>query len=170
MSEQINLIGAFTDEEECVEAVHALKAAGVTPRRVFSPVPCEKLLEAVGRPRSFVRRFVLAGGIIGACGGYAVTVGTSLYWPHYAGGKPIVSLTPFIIIMFELMVLCGALSGLMGFLLLGRFPHLETVGGFLSNFAGDRFGVLVSCDSSEQGRIEHVLREAGAEEIAREED
>lgn len=168
MSERVGIIGAFADEEECIEAVNALKSAGFTPERVFSPVPCERLLEAVGRRRSPVRRFVLGGGIFGACSGYALTVGTSLYFPHYVGGKPMVSLTPFIIIMFELMILCGALSGLMGFFFLGRFPQLETVGGYLSNFSGDRYGLLINCDSNEQGKIEHLLREAGAEEIARE--
>ena len=38
-------------------------------------------------------------------------------------GMPIVSIPPFVIIAFELTILFGALLGVLGFLVHGRFPH-----------------------------------------------
>jgi hypothetical protein len=165
---EVMVIGAFADEEECIEAVHALAHAGYRKPRVFSPIPCAKLLAALGHTKSPVRAIVLCGGIIGALSGFALTIGTSLYWPHYVGGKPIVSLTPFVIIAFELMILFGALSGLTGFFGLVRFPRLESAEGFLPSFSGDRFGIAVACTDADRSKVETLLRNAGAEEVVRE--
>jgi hypothetical protein len=168
MSDGVFVIGAFADEEECIEAIHGLARIGYRRPRVFSPIPCEKILAAQQYTKSPVRACVLGGGIFGALSGFALTIGTSLYWPHYVGGKPIVSITPFVIIAFELMILCGALSGLVSFLLFARFPRLESEEGFLPSFAGDRFGIMVECTPADRSRIETLMRESGAEEIVRE--
>ena len=57
-------------------------------------MPSEKILEALELPKSPIRVCVLAGGIIGVLSGFALTIGTSLTWPHVAGGKPIISIPP----------------------------------------------------------------------------
>ncbi len=57
----------------------------------------------------------------------AETCLTSLSWPLIVGGKPIVSLPPFLIIAFALTILFGALSTFLGFLLLSRLPSLRGI-------------------------------------------
>jgi hypothetical protein len=168
MSDPVRIIGLFAGEEECVAGIESLKRAGYPKPRVFFPIPSERILEALELSKSPVRIAVLLGGITGALSGFALTIGTSMTWPHIAGGKPIISLTPYIIIAFELMILFGALSGLTAFLILGRLPRLESIPGYSPRFSDDRFGLVVTCPPEQSTRIEMLLKDAGAEEVERE--
>ncbi len=168
MSDSVHIVGVFADEEECIQGIENLRRAGYPKPRVFSPIPSEKILEALQLRTSPVRGWVLAGGITGVLSGFALTIGTSLTWPHVAGGKPIISLPPYIIIAFELMILFGALSGVAGFLIFGRLPRLESLRGYSPRFSDDRFGVLVMCAPEQSTRVEMLLKDAGAEEVHRE--
>jgi hypothetical protein len=167
MTAEVELVGTFAEEEECVHAVGALKRDGIA-FRVFSPIPSEHLLHAIGRGLSPVRAFVLLGGIAGVLTGLAVTVGTSWEWNLVAGGKPVVSIPPFIIIMFELMILFGGLSAALSFFFFARLPQLEPIAGYSERFGADRFGIAVTCDEGDIAKIETLLREAGAEDVAHE--
>jgi len=167
MSAEVELVGTFAEEEKCVHAVEALKRDGIA-FRVFSPIPSEHLLHAIARGLSPVRFFVLIGGIAGVLTGIAVTVGTSWEWNLVAGGKPVVSLPPFIIIMFELMILFGGLSAALSFFVFARLPHFDPVAGWSERFGADRFGIAVACAEADITKIETLMREAGAEDVAHE--
>lgn len=168
MSELINVIGSFADEEQSAHAIEELRHSGIGAVHAFSPFPSEKIQEALALPKSPVRACVLAGGITGALSGFALTIGLSMAWPHYVGGKPIVSIPPFVIIAFELMILFGALSGLAGLLFFGRLPQFDPIPGYSARFASNRFGVVVSCSDGDAQRAEAMLRQAGAEQVERE--
>jgi hypothetical protein len=168
MNDSMQIVGVFADEEECVHGIEAVRRAGYPKPRVFAPVPSEKILEALQLAKSPVRICVLLGGIAGVVTGFALTIGTSLTWPHMVGGKPVVSITPYIIIAFELMILFGALSGVLGFFFFGRLPRLESIRGYSPRFSDDRFGVVVSCAPAQGSRVEMLLKDAGAEEVERE--
>ncbi len=161
------LIGSFADEENCVGAIRALKRARVEPTRAFAPFPSEHLLEAIGHRKSPLRALVLAGGITGALSGFALTIGTSMEWNLIAGGKPIISMPPFIIIAFELMILFGGISAVLGFLWWAGMPALDPIEGYSERFSADRFGILVKCPEADSARIEAILRGAGADEVVR---
>jgi len=168
MSDLVTVVGSFADEEESAHAIEELRHAGLGAVRAFAPFPSEKIQEAMAKPKSPVRACVLAGGITGALSGFVLTIGLSMAWPHYVGGKPIVSIPPFVIIAFELMILFGALSGLAGLLFFGRFPQFDPIPGYSSRFGSDRFGVAVECASADALRVEAILRQAGAELIEQE--
>lgn len=168
MSEFVNVIGSFADEEESAHAIEELRHSRLGAVRAFTPFPSEKIQEALALPKSPVRACVLAGGITGALSGFALTIGLSMEWPHYVGGKPIVSIPPFVIIAFELMILFGALSGLAGLLIFGRLPQFDPIPGYSGRFGSDRFGVVVRCATADAARAETMLRQAGAEQIERE--
>jgi hypothetical protein len=161
----IQVIGIFPDEEECARAVRAVREAGFGKPQVYSPFPSAAIDEALASPKSFVRLFMLIGGISGAISGFALCIWLSAKWPHFTGGKPIVSLPPFVIIAFELMILFGELSGVLSFLVLGGFPRFETTSGHLSIFNEDRFGVVISCPSDQKERAQSLMLGAGAEEV-----
>ncbi|HVN28575.1 MAG TPA: DUF3341 domain-containing protein, partial [Candidatus Binataceae bacterium] len=122
----------------------------------------------LGRGISPVRVFTLIGGITGVLTGVAVTVGTSWEWNLIVGGKPVVSWPPFIIIMFELMILIGGLSAALSFFLFAGLPQLDPISGYSERFGADRFGIAVTCDQTDGSRIEALLRDAGAEDVAHE--
>jgi Alternative complex III, ActD subunit len=165
--EQIRITGFFGDDEACARGIRAVRGAGLGTPRVFSPFASEKIAEALDRPRSPVRLWVLLGGITGCASGFALTIGLSTEYPHMTAGMPIVSIPPFVIIAFELTILFGALSGVLGFLVHGRFPHIDPVPGYSVQFTDDRWGVLVECPAADQARAEALLREAGAMEVTR---
>jgi Alternative complex III, ActD subunit len=168
MSGRIEIRGSLPDEDRCAIVVEALRAGGGDDFRIFSPIPSEKIADAIGRPKSPVRLWVLLGGIIGILSGIAITVGTAMEWNLDAGGKPVVSVPPYIIICFELMILLGGISAVLGFLFNARMPALDPIGGYAPQFSADRFGIVVRCDDADAARIETMLRDAGAEEISRE--
>jgi hypothetical protein len=167
MSAEIEVVGSFAEEEDCIHAVEALKREGIK-FRVFSPIPSEHLVHAIGRKLSPVRAFVLMGGITGVLTGLAITAGTSLEWNLVVGGKPVVSIPPFIIIMFELMILFGGLSAALSFFFFAGLPQLDPIPGYSPRFGSDRFGIAVDCTENESARIESMMREAGAEEVVHE--
>ena len=71
--------------------------------------------------------FALVGGLVGAATGYLFPAFTVIDWPLISGNRPLVSIPPFTIIAFELMVLFGALSAFLGFILMARMPDVVTV-------------------------------------------
>jgi len=108
------------------------------------------------------------GGIAGCAIGAWLTLWMSYDWPIAVGGKPIGSVPPYVVIMFEMTVLFGALSTILGILFNAAFAarRLGTI-QYDPRFTNDRFGVFVPAASDKAARVEAVLREAGAEEVRR---
>jgi hypothetical protein len=172
MSADIALITTFARPEDCARGIEALHQAHAHDFRAFIPFPSEDVLEAVQQTRrqrrSAVRWFVLLGGIFGFLSAIAITVGTSLEWNLNTGGRPVVSIPPYVPIMFELMILLGGVSGVIGFFLLSRMPVFDPFPGYRTRFHADKFGLVVRCADNEAQRFETLLRDAGAEDIQRE--
>ena len=129
----------YETEHDFLEKLKQLVAGGINPEciDVRAPYPVHHLEDILKVKPSNVRRFVLAGGLLGAFTGYAFTAFTSLDWPLIIAGKPMVSIPPYTIIAFELMVLFGALSGFLGLLLTSRMPAIRTIisnDEFIDNF------------------------------------
>jgi hypothetical protein len=168
MSAIVEILGSFANEMDCAHVIERLRAAKPAALRIFSPIPSHHIEHAIGKPKSRVRAVVLAGGTLGILSAIALTVGTSWEWNLNVGGKPVISWPPFIIIMFELMVLFGGISAVLSFLFNARVPAFEIEHGYSSRFSEDRFGVVVRCEEGQSAEIESILRDAGAEEVVRE--
>ncbi len=169
---EVAVISTFGSDDECAEGILALHDARIHQFDAFFPFPSEKILEASDHVRNLgrspVRYWQLFGGITGVLSAIALTFGTSWEWNLIAGGRPIISVPPYIIIMFELLILIGGLSGLTGFFVHNRMPVFDPLPGYRSRFSEDKFGLVVQCDESAAARVESVLRGAGAEDITRE--
>ena len=111
------VVGVYSYQDSVLEAVGKLKDAGYRNMRVFSPFPSHEIEEAIDLPESPVRFFTLFGGLLGATCGIGFTVLTSSSWPIAVSAKPIVSILPYMIIVFELTVLFGALSTFLGLII-----------------------------------------------------
>jgi Protein of unknown function (DUF3341) len=164
----IAIISSFADDAQCANAIEELRAAKVGEFNTFSPIPSHKIEHAIGLKKSPVRWIVLFGGISGILTGLAITIGTTYEWRLNAGGKPLLSWPPFIIICFELMVLLGGIFGFLGVLGLSGIPATEMAPGYGGRFGEDRFGIVVRCDEAEAARVESMMKESGAEEVVRE--
>ena len=162
-------VGIFAHVDTTVRAIRDLRARGLNDFVVYSPVPVEEIEEEVERPRplSRVRLFTLIGGLTGTCSGFALTIWSALQWNLVTGGKPIVSIPPFVIISFELTILLGGLATLLALLVLGRIPKCRPSPGYDPRFTVDRFGVAVTCPPDRADAAGEMLRAAGAEEVRR---
>jgi hypothetical protein len=164
----ITIISSFADDADCARAIEALREAKIGELKTFSPIPSHKIEHAIGLSKSPTRWFSLSGGISGVLTGLAVTIGTTYEWRLNAGGKPLLSWPPFIVICFELMVLLGGIFGIAAFIFFAGLPANETATGYDPRFGSDRFGLLVRCDEAEGERIVSMLKESNAEEVVRE--
>ncbi len=162
-----HIVGIFAHVDTTVKAIRDLRAQGVRDFTVYSPVPVEEIEAALeeGRPVSPVRLFTLIGGLTGTLTGFALTIWSSLKWDLVTGGKPIVSIPPFVIIAFELTILLGGLSSLLAILVLGKLPSLRRSPAYDPRFSVDRFGITVTCPAERAEAVRRCLREAGAEEV-----
>ncbi|MGH7482270.1 MAG: DUF3341 domain-containing protein [Longimicrobiales bacterium] len=161
------VLGIFTELDTTIAAVDALRAQGYRDRdlTVFSPLPQHDLEHALHLTQSPVRMFTLVGGLTGTATGFAFGAWTSLDWPLITGGKPIITLPPFVIIAFELTILFGALATVLGLFINARLPSRKAELLYDPSFSAGRFGVLVVPESGKEREIRSVLERAGAAEV-----
>ncbi len=162
------MLGVFSHLDTTLDAIKKLRAGGHHDFTVYSPIPRHEIEDALGQPVSPVRMFTLIGGIAGCSIGAWLTIWMSEDWPVQVGGKPIGSIPPYVVIMFEMTILFGALTTILGILLNTLFAR-RRAGTILydSRFTNDRFGIFVPAGSDKVVASEKLLRDAGAEEVRR---
>ena len=162
------LLAVFGHLDAAVDAIGRLRAAGHTDFTVYSPVPRHELEQALDQPVSPVRMFTLVGGIAGCAVGTWLTLYMSYDWPVVVGGKPIGSIPPYVVIMFEMTILFGALSTILGIAFNALFAarRLGTV-AYDPRFTNDKFGIFVPSEPAGASQVDSLLRGAGAEEVRR---
>lgn len=157
------VVASFKELDSAVHAIEDLRKQRLGDVTVYTPAPRHELEEALGNPNSPVRRFTLAGGLLGVTFGYWIAIWTSNYWPLVTGGKAIASWIPYTIIGFEMMVMVGALSTVFGMFYVNRIPRLTMTVGYDPRFSHGDFGVFVATDNPSQA--EDLLRRHGAAEV-----
>ena len=120
---------------------------------------------AGGSPRRVEQRVRLfETHLFGVVTGYAMTICMSLDWPLLVGGKPIATVPPYVVFMFELMVLIGALSTVTGLVLLSLTKRTTGL-AYDPSFSDDRIGIFVPAGGETGAEIERIVRDAGAVEV-----
>lgn len=167
-SSTTGVLGTFSDIGAVLRAIRELQKEGFSDLTIYSPTARHEILEALEGGVSPVRLWTLIGGLLGCASGFALTIYTSLDWPHRTSAKPIVSIPPFVIIAFELTILLGALGAVLGFLVNARLPRRRAKTAYDPRFSEGRFGIFVRCTDGIVGAQE-ILRNVGAEEVRFEE-
>ncbi len=165
MSLNQGVLGIYSYADSVLDAVRKLKTNGYENLRVFSPVPLHEIEEEIDLPPSPIRFFTLFGGLFGAASGFAITVLTSSAWPISVSAKPIVSIPPFMIIVFELTILFGAIFTLAGLLVNGFLRNRAPVSMYDKRFSDDKYGVMVVCPTENISSVQDILNSTGAEEV-----
>jgi ActD protein len=158
------VLAAFEHIDAACDAIQALRAQGRGRFTVYSAAPNHELEDALGITSSPVSLFTLIGGITGVLAGIGMTFWMSLDWPLLVGGKPIATFPPYVVFMFELMVLIGSLSTVAGIIILSlRTP--TTGMAYDPSFSDDRIGIFIPCGAAEIAQLERMLRDAGSVEV-----
>ena len=158
MAERGGLLASFEYLDSIVDAIHELRKAGFKDLTTYSPYPEHHLEEALGYGESPVRVWTLVGGLTGTATGFAFTIWTSMDWPLVTGGKPIVAIPTSVVIAFELAVLFGALSTLIGVFVLSRLPHIKPIVVYDPEFVSGRFGLYVSAEGAKLDEARRILQ------------
>jgi hypothetical protein len=161
------VLASFVHVDAAVEAIRAVRALGIRDLTVYSAAPNHEVEEALGERVSPVRLFTLIGGLSGCTAGFAMTIWMSYDWPVVVGGKAIASIPPYVVIAFELTILLGALSTVAAVALFSILMGKPGV-AYDPRFSDDQIGIFVPTPADQAGRVEQLLRSAGAVEVLRE--
>ena len=164
MAEGVEILGIYDRATTAVVGVRAVLEEGLGEVVTYSPVPDRALDQALHVTLSPVRLFVLIGGLLGCATGFIFPIYTVLDWPLITGGKPFISIPPFVVIAFELTILFASLGGMAGFLLLARLPRV-TGRPPDARFTDNMTGISVTCAPEQATAVRACLARTGASEI-----
>lgn len=160
-----NIMGLFRHEEEFIDAAERLQSAGFDSLTLMSPIPLHEAEKAVGLDKSPVRRFSLAGALLGAIGGFALATYSATVYLLPTGGRSIIALPPFLVITYEMTILLGVLFTLLGFHVVSGLPAWRDA-PYTEETNVDRFSVVVEvADDGDPAAARRILDEVGADEV-----
>lgn len=117
------ILAEFGSPEEITRAARAAREAGYRRIDAYTPFPIPELGEIIAVGRSKVPWIILVGGIAGGVTGFLLQYySAAIRYPLNIGGRPLDSWPMFIPITFELTILAGGLSALLGMFVLNNLP------------------------------------------------
>ena len=163
-----SVIGLFQDPDPAADAMDALSEAGFTQAEyeVLTGTPYPEGTFGEAEPVHKLYRFPLIGAACGFIVGLLLTAGTQLSWPLVTGGKPILSIPPMAIVIYEGTMLGAIIFTVIGIIFESRLPRFF-MGAYDTRITEGYIGVAVTTDDAKVASAEKVLREAGAEDVRR---
>jgi hypothetical protein len=161
MRREGGILAVFGDVSLAAQAVRALRAEGMEVRAAM-PAPFPELVRAMGRPISLIGLSTLTGAVAGGALGLLLAAGGSWAWPIVVGGMPIVSLPAFLVIVFEMSVLVGALTNFIGLIAISMLGRMHRGVPFDAGFTRDKVGIFVPGGAA---RAQELLARGGALEV-----
>jgi hypothetical protein len=162
MRAEPGVLAIFEEPAAAARAIRALRARGIRDLHVGMPAPFPEVVAALAKPRSVIDLATMPGALLGLVCGVLLTYLTSLAWPLVTGGKPVVAVPQFLVVIFEMTVLVGSITNLVAVSLKSFFGKGEAGFPRGEEFNGDRIGLFAAGGSDE---AERVLRESGATEV-----
>ncbi|MBI4287507.1 MAG: DUF3341 domain-containing protein [Chloroflexi bacterium] len=162
------VLGLCRNPETAAQAVEALENKGFSAEEydilTATPYPEGTFGESRHRHRLYVFPFV--GAVLGLSVAVLITVGTQIFPPIVTGGKPILSIPPMIIIMFEGTMLGAILFTVIGVIFESRLfgPKL---GLYDRRITEGYIGLLVTSSPERVTQAEEAMTGAGVQEFKR---
>lgn len=165
---QRSVIGLFTDEDTAADAMDAVAESGFgqDEYEVLTGTPYPEGTFGEAEPIHKLYRFPLIGAACGFIVGLLLTAGTQLAFPLVTGGKPLLSIPPMAIVMYEGTMLGAILFTVFGIIFESRLPRLF-MGAYDTRITEGYIGVAITAEESRIQNAEDVLRNAGAEDVKR---
>jgi hypothetical protein len=163
-----SVLGLFTEDQvdEAANAMDALASAGYTTGEydVLTGTPYPEGTFGEAEPKHKLFRWPLMGAACGFIVGLLLTSGTQLAYPLVTGGKPILSIPPMAIIMYEGTMLGAIIFTVIGIIIESRLPRIF-MGAYDKRITEGYIGVTVTTEEDRVGRAEEVLKQSGAVDI-----
>jgi hypothetical protein len=122
----LGLLAEFGKADALLAAVKRARGDGYRCIDAFSPYPVEGMAEALAMERDHrIGWLSFAGGVFGIAATLGVQIFVNLNYPIEVGGRPLIALTAFFVVDFELMILCAVFFPIIGMFYLNRLPKLH---------------------------------------------
>jgi hypothetical protein len=123
MNPLFGVMAEFDNPTDLLDATKQAYSAGYRKMDAYTPYPVEEISEALGFHKTRVPLIVLIGGILGGLSGYLLQYWISaISFPLNIGGRPYNSWPAFIVVTFEMTILFGGISAVVGMLGLNGLP------------------------------------------------
>ena len=165
------LLGLFQDPQQVADAMDELKKNEFPPQDldIYSGSPFPEGTFGEHDPNHRLFMFPLVGALIGFSIGLLWTAGTQISYPIVTGGKPLLSIPPMTIIMYENTMLGAIIFTVLGVLFESRLPK-RSLGLYDTRITEGYIGLVVDCPTDRVAQAEEVLTTSGAEEVKKEEE
>ncbi len=132
------------NREDFVRKLKELVDGGVPADKINAqyPYPVHEVEKILGRKPGPIRFFTLIGAVTGFAAGFGLTIYTVLSRPMITGGKPLISIPPFLLIAYILTILFGSLASFAGFFLFSILPRIGRLFTPLTE-QGNRFIITI---------------------------
>ncbi len=116
----------LNNREDFVRKLKELVDGGIPSEKIDAqyPYPVHEVEKILGRRPGPIRYFTLIGAVTGFAAGFGLTIYTVVSWPMITGGKPLISIPPFLLIAYILTILFGSLAAFAGFFLFSILPRI----------------------------------------------
>ena len=160
------LLGLFQEPEQVANAMTDLKENGfpVEDLDIYSGSPYPEGAFGEQEPHHRVYVWPFIGAICGFTVALLFTAGTQVSYPLVTGGKPLLSIPPMTIFLYEGTMLGAIIFTVLGVLFESRLPKRK-LGLYDPRITEGYVGILVSCPAERSPQAEQILRSAGAEDI-----
>ncbi len=163
-----SILGLYAEAGAAADGVQALRQAGFAPKDyeilTGSPYPEGAFGEEPTPNR--LPYFAIAGAACGFAVATLFVIGLQMAFPLVTGGKPLLSIPPSIIILFEGSMLGSIIMTVVGILFECRLPRVR-LGPYDQRITMGYIGLLVQADETRVPRAEAALRDSRAEELIR---
>lgn len=117
------LMAEFDTPEQLLVAAERAYAEGFRNMDAYTPFPVEGLADAIGFRKTAVPLVVLIGGLLGTSSAYLLQWWINVIaYPINIGGRQLNSWPAFMIVCFELTILFGGITAVVGMLALNGLP------------------------------------------------
>jgi hypothetical protein len=163
-----SVLGLFKGVDEAADALDAVRAGGFEQNEyeILTGTPYPEGAFGEEEAKHSLYRYPLIGAACGFIIGLVLTAGTQLAFPLVTGGKPILSIPPMSIIMYEGTMLGAIIFTVIGIIIESRLPRVF-MGAYDTRITEGYIGVTVTTDAERVGKAEEILSGAGAEDIKR---
>jgi len=167
------VMGLFSNFEEAFATIHDIRehtipGVSVDDVTLKSPIEHPEIEEILGDRGSPIPKFSLYGAIFGAIFGFlflASAQATFLVQPQ--GGKPVIALPSNIVLSYEMMILFGVLSTVVGFMISARLMTKRHP-LYSEKVSLDQVGVMLELDEKNVNPVKELFKKHKVVEIREE--
>ena len=152
-----SVLGLYTEEDAAADALDNLRDAGFEENEyeILTGTPYPEGTFGEAEPHHNLYRWPLIGAACGFTGGLIITAGTQMAYPLITGGKPILSIPPMAIIMYEGTMLGAIIFTIIGIIFESRLPRLF-MGAYSEKITEGHIGVTVTTEEGRTGDAEEA--------------